>query len=434
MEIEIIAGIAILIVIVFLSTVDIAFSHLSDVSLRRLSGDTELDEDGSSARFVRQIIQNRGRFRLVISSVLQILVITFTVLLTLALIEAFPDRAGFFWLGVLAAVVMLIVFRQIIPRLIVRNNTDRKLLFLLPTVRPLFAIASVFFPSPSTDSAKEAQAIEATVTPDSASDRDDDEDNLSALMEVGEAEGIIEEGDREMIETMVEFGVTRAGEIMTPRTEICAISIDATVEQARDLIIRDKYSRLPVYRDTIDNIEGMIYVRDLLQAWADGLGDAGITSLLREPFFVPETITADELLKSMQLNHVQIAVVVDEYGGVAGLVSVEDLLEEIVGEIEDEDIEEDEIIEIVEGDDGYWDVVGSTEIEKIERLVDLELEDEEYNTIAGLVISEAGYVPKVGETLNLRGLQIEVREADDKRLHLLRIRPAEQTDEKEESE
>ena len=105
----------------------------------------------------------------------------------------------------------------------------------------------------------------------------------------------------------------------------------------------------------------------------------------------------------MQANHVQIAVVIDEYGGVAGLVTVEDILEEIVGEIEDEDTEQEEIIEIVEGDDGYWDVLGSTEIDKIERLFEIELEDEDYTTIAGLVTSEAGYVPKVGEKLKLRG-------------------------------
>jgi len=419
MQIEIIAGFAILIAIVFLSTVDIAFSHLSDVSLRRVLGDAELDDDGSSARFVRQIIQNRARFRLVISSVIQILLISFTVLLTLILVAMLPERSGLFFIAITIGVVLMVVLRQVVPRLIVRDKTEKKLLFLLPTVRPLFAIASVFFPSLPSDAARDAQLLDMTTAPDG-----DDDDDLNALIEVGEAEGIIEEGERELIETMVEFGDTRAGEIMTPRTEICAISIDATIESARDLIIRDKYSRLPVYRDSIDNIEGMIYVRDLLQAWADGKGDTEITSVMRDPFFVPETITADDLLKSMQSNHVQIAIVVDEYGGIAGLVTVEDLLEEIVGEIEDEDIEADEIIEIVMGDDGYWDVVGSTEIEKIERLVDLELEDEEYSTIAGLVISEAGYVPKVGDSLDLRGLHIEILRADDKKLQLLRLRGA----------
>jgi len=118
------------------------------------------------------------------------------------------------------------------------------------------------------------------------------------------------------------------------------------------------------------------------------------------------------------------AIVVDEYGGTAGLVTIEDMLEEIVGEIEDEDIEQEEIVEIVEGRGGYWDVLGSTEIDKIERLFEAELEDEDYTTIAGLVVTEAGYVPKIGEKLNLRGLAIEVLEADDKRLNRLRLRLA----------
>ena len=172
-----------------------------------------------------------------------------------------------------------------------------------------------------------------------------------------------------LIETLVEFSDTRAGEIMTPRTEICGIPVESTVKEARDLIIEEKYSRLPVYRETIDNIEGMIYVRDLLQSWSEGKEDQAVSEILRDAFFVPETKTAAELLKSMQLNHVQIAIVIDEYGGVAGLITVEDILEEIVGEIEDEDTEQEEIIEIIEGEGGgYWDVLGSTEIDKIERL------------------------------------------------------------------
>jgi putative hemolysin len=262
-----------------------------------------------------------------------------------------------------------------------------------------------------------------TIAPESADDRDDDNDeDFQALMEVGEAEGIIEEEERELIESMVEFSDTRTGEIMTPRTEICAVTVGTTARAARDLMTEEKYSRLPVYRETIDNVEGIIYVRDLLQAWADGKEDAPIDGMLRDAYFVPETKTASELLKSMQVNHVQIAIVIDEYGGVAGIVTLEDILEEIVGEIEDEDTEDEEIIEIIEGEDGYWDVLGSTDIDKIERLFDIELEDDEYTTVAGLITSEAGYVPKTGETLTLRGLEACVLKADEKKIGLVRLR------------
>jgi CBS domain containing-hemolysin-like protein len=275
--------------------------------------------------------------------------------------------------------------------------------------------------------AKERLKLELTAAPDSSDERDDDSaDDFQALMEVGEAEGIIEEKEREMIETMVEFGDTRAGEIMTPRTGIIAVQANTLIKDARDVMIEEKYSRLPIYRDTIDNIEGMVYVRDLLAALANGRKEESVEAIKRDAFFVPETITASELLKSMQQNHVQIAIVIDEYGGVAGLITVEDILEEIVGEIEDEDTEHEEIIEIIEGEDGYWDVIGSTEIFKIERIFDdLDLEDEDYTTIAGMVTSEAGYVPKVGDKLELRGLSVEILQADEKRIQLLRLRRSE---------
>jgi magnesium and cobalt transporter len=124
----------------------------------------------------------------------------------------------------------------------------------------------------------------------------------------------------------------------------------------------------------------------------------------------------------MQVNHVQIAIVIDEYGGVAGIVTVEDIVEEIVGEIEDEDIEEEEIIEIIEGDAGYWDVLGSTDIDKVERLLDMDLADPEVSTVAGLITSEAGYIPKVGERLEFRGIEVQIKKADEKRINLVRLR------------
>ena len=425
MELEIIIAVVILLALVFLATVDTAFSHLSDVGLRRISTDEEFGDKKNSTRFLREVLENRPRFRFALSSVIQIFLIFFTVLLTVILSQFTDSKLKLLISSLTIGVVATVFFRQIIPRLLVRNNTERKLLFLLPAIRPIYAIVS-FFVEPLAIRSKARQKLESTISPDSAEERSDDNtDDFQALMEVGEAEGIIEEKEREMIETLVEFGDTRAGEIMTPRTEICGIPAGSSVKEARDLIIEQKYSRLPVYRDSMDNIEGMIYVRDLLQSWADGKEARPVSEILREPYFVPETKTAAELLKAMQAEHFQIAVVIDEYGGVAGLVTVEDILEEIVGEIEDEDTEQDEIIEIIEGEDGYWDVVGSTEIDKVERIFDIEFKDDDYTTIAGFVTTEAGYVPKKGEKLTLHGLDVEILEADEKRITLLRLRKAE---------
>jgi putative hemolysin len=426
MEIEIAVGIAILIALVFLATVDLAFSHLSDVGLRRLSADSEDRQNARAAEFLREILENRPRFRFAISSTIQVLLICFAVLVTLIVLRFEENRTMLVLFTLLIALAATVIFRQILPRLIIRNDSDKKLLFLLPAVRPMYSITSfIVEPFASFFRTKEQQKLDATATPDSAEEKSEDNaDDFQALMEVGEAEGIIEESERELIESMVEFNETRAGEIMTPRTEICAVPIDTTIRAARDLMIEEKYSRLPVYRESIDNIEGVIYVRDLLQAWAEGKENEPISGILRDAFFVPETKSAADLLKSMQVNHVQIATVIDEYGGVAGIVTVEDILEEIVGEIEDEDIEEEEIIEIIEGEDGYWDVLGSTEIDKIERLFEIELEDDDYTTVAGLITSEAGYVPKTGEQLNLRGLDVEILSADEKKIALVRLRRA----------
>ena len=423
MVLEIAACVSILLVLVFLATVDMAFSQLSDLSLRRLSADS--DDTGKGAyTFLRQILEDRPRFRFALSSTIQLLLITFTVLVTMLTLRYTQNRTELLIYALLIGLLATVLFRQIIPRLIVRNNAERMLLFLLPIVRPLYAFtATITAPIAALFTPKEQPKLEATITPDSPDERDDDED-IQALLEVGEAEGILEEDEREMIESMVDIAETRVGEIMTPRTEICSVPVETSIRSIRDLMIDQKYSRVPVYRGSVDNIEGIIYVRDLLQVWAEGgREDQPIASLLRDPFFVPETKSAAELLKTMQIDHVQLAIVVDEYGGVAGIVTVEDLIEEIVGEIEDEDTEEEEIIEIIEGEGGYFDVLGSTEVDKIERLFDdLDLEDDDYTTIAGMVTSEAGHVPKVGETLTIRGLDIEILRADEKRLSLLRIR------------
>ncbi len=432
MKIEISIALLTLFALVFLATIDMAFSQLSDISLRRLLADLEENPRHKTFILLGQILENRPRFRFALSASIQILLIVFSVLVTVIIFNFFQGKAEVLIFSLLIGLSFSVFFRQIIPWLLTRHNPEQKLLILLPFVRPIYDILP-FIADPVEPSfkGKNPISLENTVSPNppTESEKEDALDDFQALMEVGEAEGIIVGSERELIETMVEFSETKAGEIMTPRTEICALPIEATVKQARDLIIYEKYSRLPVYRQNIDNIEGILYVRDLLNAWADGNESETIEKFLRSVFFIPETKSASELLKNMQSNHVQIAIVIDEYGGVAGLVTVEDILEEIVGEIEDEDTEQEEVIEIIEGGGGtFFDVLGSTEIGKIERLFDLEIEDDDFTTIAGFVTSEVGYVPKQNEKLILRGIDIEILKADEKRISLLRLRKSNSDD------
>lgn len=422
MEIELVISILILLLLVVLATVDMAFSQLSDVGLRRLSSDYEESKKDKTIAFLQEILENRPRFRFAISAAIHILIIVFAVLVTIITFHFYQTQFELLSISLVVCLISSIIFRQIIPRLLTRNNPEKQLIFMLPLIRPVYSLLSAVA-DPFQFFTKDEPELETTVIPaqPTEEEKSDYAEDLQALIEMGEAEGILDETERELIETMVEFSETKAGEIMTPRTEMTGLPLDSTVKDARNLIIEEKYSRLPVYKDTIDNIEGVIYVRDLMNAWSDGKEEEPIKSFLRPAYFIPETKSAAELLKNMQSNHTQIAIVIDEYGGVAGLITVEDILEEIVGEIEDEDIEE-EIIEIMETDGGYYDVLGSTEIGKIERLFGMEIEDDDFTTIAGLITSEAGYVPKIGEKLDIRGLEVEILSADEKKISLVRIK------------
>ncbi|PWT92578.1 MAG: hypothetical protein C5B55_06110 [Blastocatellia bacterium] len=424
MEIEIALTLLLLLVLSVLATVDMAFGQLSDVGLRRLIGENGEKPRARSKEFLVQVLENRPRFGFALSAMIQILLVVVAVLITSISLSLFPDPKWVL-IGLAAGLVLAGIFRQLVPLFIATHNPEATLLFLLPLVRPFFPIMA-FIADPFQrlfDRSRRKEYL--TETADIESEEDDGSD-LQALIDVGEAEGIIEEEEGELIHSIIEFGETSVNEVMTPRPDIIAVPLTATVREARDIIIDSKYSRLPVYRDQIDNVEGIIYVRDLLQCWADGSQDAPIAPLIRSVYFVPETKPVAKLLEEMQKAHVQLAMVIDEYGGVCGLVTVEDILEEIVGEIEDEDIRGEELNDIVEAAPGSYEVLGSTEIGKIERLFHMEIEADDFTTIAGLVINESGKVPAVGEQLRFRGLEVAVLEADERRIGRLLVRKAEE--------
>jgi CBS domain containing-hemolysin-like protein len=419
MEFELGISCLLLILLTFLATIDMAFGQLSDVGLRRLSVEAE-NRAGAVSAFLKLILEDRPKFRFTLGAGVQMLLVAVSVLVTALSLRWFPDN-GFVVVSLLIGLLVAGIFRQFIPRLLTIRNPEQTLLLLLPALRPFYKLIA-FLADPWTRPFSKWRRENRLQENDAEEEEAGSDGNIQALIDVGAEEGILEEEEGELIHSILEFGDTRVSEVMTRRTEIESLPAAATVKEARDRMIDSKYSRLPVYRDQIDNVEGIIYVRDLLQCWADQNIDGNIAPLLRPAYFVPETKLVSDLLEDMQKAHVQLAMVVDEYGGVAGLVTVEDILEEIVGEIEDEDIEGDEIVEIVESEDGYYEVLGSTEIGKIERLFDMEIAADDFTTIAGLVIGEAGYVPRTGERLKLRGLDVEVLETDDRRIGRLRLR------------
>ncbi len=420
MRIEITLAFLLLVLLSLLATVDMAFGQLSDVGLRRLITGAEERSKLRSSAFLKQVLENRPRFSFAISATIQILLVVLAVLVTSISLTLFQDRR-YVLVGLLAGLILAGIFRQLVPLFVSTRDPEGTLLFLLPVIRPLLplmAFAADPFHKLFDRSRKKEQETE---------NGDDDEDqdsvdDIQALIDVGEAEGILEEEEGELIHSILEFGDTRVSEVMTPRPDIVAVPADTSVREARDVMIESKYSRLPVYREQIDNVEGLIYVRDLLERWAEGDVDGPVAPLVRTVYFVPETKPVAELLEEMQKAHVQLSMVIDEYGGVSGLVTVEDILEEIVGEIEDEDIGGEELNDIVGRDDGWYEVQGSTEIGKIEHLFDMEIEADDFTTIAGLVINASGKVPQKGEQLTFRGLDVEVLEADDRRIGRLLVR------------
>src|SRR6266850_2010851 len=403
-----------LIFLSLLATVDMALGQLSDVGLHRLSGESEEEPKARSRVFLQQVLENRPRFSFALSAVIQMLLVVVAVLITSISLSLFSDPR-FVLVGLFAGLFLAGIFRQLIPLLISARNPEATLLFLLPVVRPFFPLMA-FIADPFQKLFDRSRRKDQETENGAEEPGDDDSGDLQALIDVGEAEGILEEEEGELIHSIIEFGDTRVSEVMTPRTEIVALPKQATVGEARDLIIESKHSRLPVYRDQIDNVEGIIHFRDLLQCWRENKAGEPITQFVRPVYFVPETKPVADLLEEMQKARVQLSMVIDEYGGVAGLVTVEDILEEIVGEIEDEFTSGEDASEIVEVGDGYYEVSGSTEIGKIERIFDMEIEDDDFTTIAGLVISEAGKVPLPGDHLTFRGLEVDVLEADERRI------------------
>lgn len=240
----------------------------------------------------------------------------------------------------------------------------------------------------------------------------------------GQAEGAVDAEEVEMIESVMEFGDTQAAEIMTPRTDIFALDAETPWQEAVQRIVDAGHTRVPVYTGDIDNIIGMLYAKDMLRLV--GAGQSVPTGeLVRKPFFVPETKALDDLLQEFKARKVHIAVVLDEYGGTAGIVTIEDVIEEIVGEIADEyDQSEPALMQRI--DERTVEADGRMYIDDLNDALDLEIpEDAAYDTVAGLVFSELGYIPQVDETLQAYGADFSVLAADERKITRLRIKVVE---------
>jgi CBS domain containing-hemolysin-like protein len=246
------------------------------------------------------------------------------------------------------------------------------------------------------------------------------DEEIQAFIDAGQEEGILEHDEGEMIQSIVHFGDKVAREVMTSRTQIAAIDIDASIENLLDLIVRSGHSRIPAIRGNIDNVEGLIHERDLLHAWRRGEKPPGLKDFVKPVQFIPETKPVGDLLREMKQNGDHLVLVVDEYGGVSGVLTMEDLLEEIVGDIHD--TESDSQKPIAEGP-GVYVVPGTLELGALDTLLGASfVEETECTTVAGAVVELFGRLPMTGERIEHRGVAVEVLESDRRRVQRLRLR------------
>jgi putative hemolysin len=303
----------------------------------------------------------------------------------------------------------------IVPHVLYRRSSGRWLGPFAPflravaiLMRPLVAV-SAFFQQLTELTNGEPQEKEAA-TP---------AENIEALIDAGTEEGLIEESDRELIQSVVEFGDKTVREVMTPRPNIVAIAATESLESLRELVIDEQYSRIPVHQDGIDHIIGFVHVRDMFELDEEERKGRTVRELMRPIRFVPETKPVNGLLKEMQQDRAHMAIVVDEYGNTAGLVTLEDLVEEVFGEIHDEHEPAEEVVEDAKG---HYIVSGNFGLDRLQELLDFRpIEQPESTTTGGLVSEWLGRVPRAGESIERQGIRIEVLKSDDLRVEQVRL-------------
>jgi CBS domain containing-hemolysin-like protein len=314
----------------------------------------------------------------------------------------------------LAVIAIDFVFFEAVPRFLVASAEDRLLELFLPSYG-LFLVLSA--PVLAVFRWSYARGLRER---EHEEEREASDEEIETFIDEAKEEGIIERDESELLRSVVEFGDIVVREIMTPRVDMVCLRKDATIQKLRNLIVTEKYSRIPIYKDRVDNIEGIVIAKDLLSFSDEKYGAETFEPLIRPVIFVTESMKISELLNEFQRVKQKMAIVVDEHGGVSGLVTMEDLVEEIVGEIHDEyDSEEPKIMEIAPGE---FLVSGDIKVGELEGLLGLELADEDFVTASGLVTFRLGHLPKKGEIIDVKGLAIEVVDVDQRRIQKLRIK------------
>ncbi len=415
-----------LIVVLVLLNGIFAATEIALVTLRRSKIQQLIDEGQRAALRVQRLKANPGRFLAVIQIGINFLGFLASAFAAVSLAD---EAASFFRtfapladaaqaIGLVVVTIVLtlftIVFGELVPKQIGLAHAER---VAMTTSRLMEFLGTIFGPLVGALTWT-TRRISRLFGADVAADERISSEELRLIIEQGGEQGILEAEEEQMIHAVIELGDMRVHEVMVPRIAMITLTGNATISDAIDTIVAEGHSRIPVYEDTIDEIVGIVYAKDLLPFLkSNAPGPPALRSLLRTPVFVPESMTVDNLLHELQRRKVHLAVVLDEYGGTAGLVTIEDLLEEIVGEIQDEsDVEEPMIVRL-------WEEVarvdGRAAVDDLAELfgIQVPLEDaDEYDTVGGLIYHRIGGVPKPGDQVALDGLRLTVESTDGRRV------------------
>jgi putative hemolysin len=415
----------IIVLLVLLNGVFVA-AEIALVSLRPSRVEQMLDEGRRGAARVRRLTSDPGRFLAVVQLAVTFIGFLASAFAGVSLATSLTDLligigvstsyAGA--LGLLVVTILLslftIVFGELVPKTLALAHPEA---FALGLARPVDIIGRIFRPIVALLTAT-TRTISRAFGADVTTEAQITAEELRLIVERGGEQGILEAEEEQMINAVIELGDRRLHEVMVPRIAIVALPASSSFDEVVDLIIEEGHSRLPVYETSVDEVVGILYAKDLLPFLKSNADSRpNLRSLLRTPVFVPESMTIDDLLHEFQRRKVHIAIVLDEYGGTAGLVTIEDLLEEIVGEIQDEYDVEEPLVEKL--DDHSARVDGRSSVDDLLDLWDLklQLEDEdEYDTVGGLVYHRIGGIPQPGDEVHLDGLRLTVETTDGRRV------------------
>jgi putative hemolysin len=370
------------------------------------------EEAGGRVRALYEQPVRFAAFRSLLSLASRLLPIAFYVAVAALAAAAGALRPA--WLG-LAIAALLLTAVEVLNRLLVGRDPERALRALTFCYR---AAVLLLLPAAAATAAlvphhRLARREEADEDDAAASDEE-----IEAFIDVGTREGIIEPEQGEWLSNIVSFGETQVRSVMTPRIDMVCAPVDSSLDALAERFLESGHSRIPLYQESIDHILGVLHIRDLLRALR-GAPPPALAELMKPALFIPETKPLAELLKELQTRFQQVAIVVDEYGGTAGLVTVEDLVEEIVGEISDE--HEDSETGASQLGEGVWRLAGRAHLEVLDELFGVDIEDAEYETVAGLIFSALGHVPHPGESVEEVGLRFTVEEVANRRIETLRV-------------